>query len=73
VEGYRQPGPEVHEWPGKSGKATMQISAGATPATLTNPMDKPERSLLPARGTEADKAQIHPHSIETLRVDYAHE
>ena len=51
----------------------MHVSAGATPATLTNPMDEPERSVLPARGSEALKAPIHPHSIETLRVDYAHE
>jgi len=73
VEGNRQLRPEVHEWPGKGGKATMQVSAVAKPATLTNPMDEPERSLSPARRTETLKAHIHPHSIETLRVDYAHE
>ena len=59
----------AYEWAGKSSAVQIALPPGATSATLTNLMEKPEGS--PLRITEGGvTAPIHPYEILTLRVDY---
>ena len=59
----------VYEWAGKSGDVQIHVPKGATGATITNLMEKPEGSALPV--TEGMvSVPIHPYEILTLRVDY---
>jgi alpha-mannosidase len=59
----------MYEWAGKSGDVQIHVPAGATSATLTNLMEKPEGSSLPVSGNTVT-APIHPYEILTVRVDY---
>ena len=59
----------VYEWAGKSGDVEFHVPAGATGATVTNLMEKPEGTPLKVvDGTVT--APIHPFEILTVRVDY---
>ena len=59
----------AYEWAGKSSAVQIALPPGATSATLTNLMEKPEGS--PLRVTEGRvTAPIHPYEILTVRVDY---
>ena len=59
----------VYEWAGKSSDVQIHVPKGATGATVTNLMEKPEGSTLPvADGTVT--VPIHPYEILTVRVDY---
>jgi alpha-mannosidase len=59
----------VYEWAGKSGDVEFHLPAGATSATVTNLMEKPEGTALKIAG-DTVTAPIHPYEILTVRVDY---
>ena len=67
----------VYEWAGKAGTVTFHVPPGATAATVTNLMEKPEGAPLSVEGDvvkapgDIVKAQIKPYEILTIRVDYA--
>jgi alpha-mannosidase len=59
----------VYEWAGKSGDVEFHVPKGATDATVTNLMEKPEGTALKiVDGTVT--APIHPFEILTIRVGY---
>jgi alpha-mannosidase len=59
----------VYEWEGKSGDVEFHVPKGATDATVTNLMEKPEGTALKiVDGTVT--APIHPFEILTVRVGY---
>ena len=59
----------VYEWAGKSGDVQIHVPAGATGATVTNLMEKPEGSALPISG-DTVTAPIKPFEILTVEVSY---
>jgi alpha-mannosidase len=59
----------VYEWAGKSGDVDIHVPKGATGATQTNLMEKPEGTALKLVG-DTVTAPIHPFEILTVRVDY---
>jgi len=59
----------AYEWAGKNANAEFHVPAGATGATVTNLMEKPEGSSLAVTG-DVVKVPIHPYEILTIRVDY---
>jgi alpha-mannosidase len=60
----------AYEWAGKQSIAEFRVPPGATGATVTNMMEKPEGDPLEVAG-DVVKAPIHPYEILTVRVDYA--
>jgi alpha-mannosidase len=60
----------AYEWAGKESTAEFHVPPGATSATVTNLMEKPEGDPLPVNG-DVVKVPIHPYEILTIRVDYA--
>ncbi len=61
----------AYEWAGKNATAEFHVPAGASGATVTNMMEKPEGNPLPVAG-DVVKVPIHPYEILTIRVDYPH-
>jgi alpha-mannosidase len=61
----------VYEWAGKSGDVEIHVPKGATGATLTNLMEKPEGSALEVVN-DTVTAPIHPYEILTVQVNYSH-
>ena len=59
----------AYEWAGKNATAEFHLPPGATSATVTNLMEKPEGSSLAVTG-DVVKVPIHPYEILTIRVDY---
>ncbi len=59
----------AYEWAGKSGDVTIHVPKGATGATVTNLMEKPEGEPLKVVDNTVT-APIHPYEILTVRVDY---
>jgi alpha-mannosidase len=59
----------VYEWAGKSSDVEFHVPKGATGATVTNLMEKPEGAPLKVAG-DVVTAPIHPYEILTVRVDY---
>ena len=59
----------VYEWAGKSNDVQIHVPKGATGATVTNLMEKPEGSTLPV-SNDTVTVPIHPYEILTVRVDY---
>jgi len=59
----------VYEWAGKSGDVEFHVPKGATEATVTNLLEKPEGSALKVADGVVT-APIHPFEILTVRVDY---
>jgi len=59
----------AYEWAGKEATAEFHVPPGATAATVTNLMEKPEGSPLEVAG-DTVKVPIHPYEILTIRVDY---
>ena len=60
-----------YEWAGKSSDIQIHVPKGATGATLTNLMEKPEGIALQV-SNDTVTAPIHPYEILTVRVDYQH-
>jgi alpha-mannosidase len=59
----------AYEWAGKSSDAEFRVPPGATGATETNLMEKPDGSPIAVTG-DTVKVPIHPYEILTLQVDY---
>jgi len=59
----------VYEWAGKSGDVEFHVPKGATEATVTNLMEKPEGAALNIVN-DTVTAPIHPYEILTVRVGY---
>jgi len=59
----------VYEWAGQSGDVTIHVPKGATTATVTNLMEKPEGVALKVM-SDTVTTPIHPYEILTVRVDY---
>ena len=59
----------VYEWAGKESTVELHVPQGATGATVTNLMEKPEGDALKLEG-DVVKAPIKPYEILTIRVDY---
>jgi alpha-mannosidase len=59
----------VYEWAGKSGDVEFHVPKGATEATVTNLMEKPEGAALKVVD-DTFTAPIHPFEILTVRVGY---
>lgn len=59
----------VYEWAGKSGDVKINVPAGATGATVTNLLEKPEGNALPITNNTVT-AHINPYEILTVAVDY---
>jgi len=59
----------AYEWAGKDTTAEFRVPPGATGATVTNMMEKPEGDPLSVSGGVV-KVPIHPYEILTVRVDY---
>lgn len=62
-----------YEWAGKQGDVAIEIPAGATSATLTDLMERPEGSPLPFTRPQEMAVPVKPYSIVTVRVNYPHE
>ena len=60
----------VYEWAGESGNVEIHVPKGATRATVTNLMEKPEGGALTI-ANDTVTAPIHPFEILTVRVDYS--
>ena len=61
----------VYEWAGKAGDVTISVPPGATGASLTNLMEKPEGNAIAVFG-DSVSFPITPYAIQTIRVDYPH-
>jgi alpha-mannosidase len=59
----------MYEWAGKSSDVSVRVPEGASNATITNLMEKPEGPVLTLTGNTL-KVPIHPYEILTVRVDY---
>ena len=59
----------VYEWAGKSSDVEIHLPAGATTATVTNLMEKPEGAPLKVVN-DTVTVPIHPYEILTLCVGY---
>ncbi len=60
-----------YEWAGSTGSVQIGVPPGATSATLTNLMEKPEGSPLPVVANHVT-VPVRPYDIVTVRVDYPH-
>jgi alpha-mannosidase len=59
----------VYEWAGRSANVEIHVPAGATGATVTNLLEKPEGNALPI-SNDTVTAPITPYEILTVAVDY---
>ncbi len=59
----------VYEWAGKSSNVEIHVPAGATGATVTNLLEKPEGPALPLSNNTVT-APIKPYEILTISVSY---
>lgn len=59
----------VYEWAGKDATVEFHVPPGATGATVTNLMEKPQGDALTVSAGVV-KVPIHPYEILTVRVDY---
>lgn len=62
-----------YEWAGKTSEVGIRVPPGATSATLTNLMEKPEGNPIPVIGTDRIAVPIHPYDIMAVRIDYPHQ
>jgi len=61
-----------YEWAGRDGEVQLNVPKGATSATFTNLMEKPEGTPLNVIDSEQVTVPVHPFSIVTVRFDYQH-
>jgi alpha-mannosidase len=62
-----------YEWAGKSGEVQLTVPQGATAATFTNLMEKPEGAALPLVDSSQVTVPVTPYSIETVQFSYPHD
>ena len=60
-----------YEWAGKNGNVQFTLPKGATSATLTDLMEKPEGSALHLEDAQRLTVPVQPYSIVSLRIDYS--
>ena len=63
----------VYEWAGKDSTVRFHVPPGATAATITNLMEKPEGAALSItheKENDLVEAPIHPYEILTIQVSY---
>ena len=61
-----------YEWAGKDGEVQLTVPKGATSATFTNLMEKPEGAPLPLTDSDQVTVPVRPYSIETVEFAYPH-
>jgi alpha-mannosidase len=61
-----------YEWAGKDGDVQITVPRGATSATFTNLMEKPEGAALPLSDSSRITVPVHPYSIDTAEFAYPH-
>ncbi len=61
-----------YDWAGKDSDVKIHVPSGATSATMTNLMEKPEGSPLSITGSDEITVPIHPYDIMSVRIDYPH-
>lgn len=59
-----------YEWAGKNSDVEIHVPPGATSATLTNLMEKPEGAPLLISGSNEITVPVHPYNIMSVRIDY---
>ena len=59
----------LYEWAGKSTPITLTVPPGATVATVTNLMEKPEGAAIPITGDKVT-LPVTPYQIQTVRITY---
>lgn len=59
-----------YEWAGTGGNVTLTLPEGATGATLTNLMEKPEGEALHVAGNQV-QVPVSPYQIQTVRVSFS--
>ena len=59
-----------YEWAGKGGNVRISVPAGATSATLTNLMERPEGTVLSIDSDGRVIVPVRPFEIVSVRVDY---
>ncbi len=59
----------LYEWAGTDGKVTLTLPEGATGATLTNLMEKPEGGALALSGNQV-QVPVGPSQIQTVQISY---
>jgi alpha-mannosidase len=62
-----------YEWAGKSGDVQLTVPKGATAATFTNLMEKPEGAALTLVDSDHVTVPVTPYSIETVQFAYPHD
>ena len=62
-----------YEWAGKDGKVSLTFPKGATSATATNLMEKPEGSPLQLVDSDQVTVPVGHYSINTVEVAYPHD
>jgi alpha-mannosidase len=62
-----------YEWAGKSGDVQLTVPKGATAATFTNLMEKPEGAALNVVDSDHVTVPVTPFSIETVQFTYPHD
>jgi alpha-mannosidase len=58
-----------YEWAGKTGNVTIVVPPGATDATLTDLMERPQGSAIPVTENQVS-LPVHPFEIVSVRVNY---
>ena len=58
-----------YEWAGKGGDVTLTVPPGATGATLTDLMEKPEGGAVAVTGDHVT-VPVSPYEIQTVQVNY---
>jgi len=59
-----------YEWAGRDSDVEIHVPPGATSATLTNLMEKPEGAPLHLSGSDEVTVPVHPYNIMSVRIDY---
>jgi alpha-mannosidase len=60
----------IYEWAGKTADVRIQLPEGATSASLTNLMEKPDGGTL-AVADHRITVPVHPFEIVSVRVNFA--
>jgi alpha-mannosidase len=62
-----------YEWAGKDGQVSLTFPKGATSATATNLMEKPEGQPLQLVDSDSVTVPVDHYSINTVEVAYPHD
>jgi alpha-mannosidase len=60
-----------YEWAGKDSNVVIHVPSGATSATLTNLMEKPEGAPLRVSDSGEITVPVHPYEIVSVRINYS--